>query len=93
MLGIVLRGTLGRSGRKRARRATNFLTGHKGFLSASTIMAAAGVAWGIYDTLQKQGASCDAGGAWGACRCRGLRPAIPPHSDLPDRSRGRCRGH
>lgn len=57
MLGIVLRGTLGRSGRKRARRATNFLTGHKGFLSASTLMAAAGVAWGIYDTLKTQNAS------------------------------------
>lgn len=57
ILGIVLGGTLGRSGRKRARRATRFLTGHKGFLSASTIMAAAGVAWGIYDTLKNQGAS------------------------------------
>ena len=54
MLSMVLRGTLGRSGRKRARRATQFLTGHKGFLSASTIMAAAGVAWGIYDTLKNQ---------------------------------------
>jgi uncharacterized membrane protein YebE (DUF533 family) len=54
VLGIVLRGTLGRSGRKRARRATRFLTGHKGFLSASTLIAAAGVAWGIYDTLKGQ---------------------------------------
>ena len=54
MLSMVLRGTLGRSGRKRARRATQFLTGHKGFLSASTIMAAAGVAWGIYDTRKNQ---------------------------------------
>jgi uncharacterized membrane protein YebE (DUF533 family) len=51
MLGMVLRGTLGRSGRKRSRRALRFLTGHKGFLSASTIIGAAGVAWGIYDTL------------------------------------------
>lgn len=54
MLGIVLRGTLGRSGRKRARRATRFLTGHKGFLSASTLIGAAGIAWGIYDTLKNQ---------------------------------------
>ena len=52
VLSVVLRGTLGRSGRKRARRATNFLTGHGGFLSASTMIAAAGVAWGIYDTLK-----------------------------------------
>jgi len=53
-LSIVLSGTLGRSGRKRARRATKFLTGHKGFLSTSAIIGAAGVAWGIYDTLKNQ---------------------------------------
>jgi uncharacterized membrane protein YebE (DUF533 family) len=56
VLGVVLTGTLGRSGRKRARRATKFLTGHRGFLSASTLMAAAGVAWGIYDTMKNQNA-------------------------------------
>jgi uncharacterized membrane protein YebE (DUF533 family) len=52
VLSVVLRGTLGRSGRKRARRAANFITGHGGLLSASTMIAAAGVAWGIYDTLK-----------------------------------------
>ena len=51
VLSIVLRGTLGRSGRKRARRATSFLTGNRGFLTTSAIIAAAGVAWGIYDTV------------------------------------------
>ena len=54
VLSIVLRGTLGRSGRKRARRASRFLTGHKGFLSTSALIAAAGVAWGIYDTVTGQ---------------------------------------
>jgi uncharacterized membrane protein YebE (DUF533 family) len=54
VLSIVLRGALGRSGRKRARRAQRFLTGRKGFLSASTIIAAAGVAWGLYDTIKAQ---------------------------------------
>jgi len=52
MLSVVLAGSLGRSGRKRARRATKFLSGHRGFLSASTLIGAAGVAWGIYDTLK-----------------------------------------
>ena len=52
VLSVVLRGTLGRSGRKRARRAARFVTGHGGLLSASTMIAAAGVAWGIYDTLK-----------------------------------------
>ena len=63
VLSVVLRGTLGRSGRKRARRATKFLTGHGGFLSASTMIAAAGVAWGIYDTLKNQNSSMAPGGA------------------------------
>jgi uncharacterized membrane protein YebE (DUF533 family) len=54
LLSIVLGGTLGRSGRKRARRATRFLTGNKGFLSTSAIIGAAGVAWGIYDTIKNQ---------------------------------------
>ena len=52
LLSIVLRGALGRSGRKRARKATRFVSGRGGFLSASTLMAAAGVAWGIYDSVK-----------------------------------------
>ena len=63
VLSVVLRGTLGRSGRKRARRATKFLTGHGGFLSASTMIAAAGVAWGIYDTLKNQNNPAVPGGS------------------------------
>lgn len=54
VLSIVLRGTLGRSGRKRARKATRFLTGNRGFLSTSALIGMAGVAWGIYDTLKGQ---------------------------------------
>ena len=54
ILSIVLRGALGRSGRKRARRATRFITGNGGFLTASTVLAAAGVAWGIYDSVRGQ---------------------------------------
>ncbi len=54
VLSVVLSGTLGRSGRKRARRATRFLSGHRGFLSTSALIGAAGVAWGIYDTLKAQ---------------------------------------
>lgn len=62
VLSVVLSGTLGRSGRKKARRASNFLMGHRGFLSASTIIGAAGVAWGIYDTLKNQNAAAMPGG-------------------------------
>jgi len=73
VLGVVLTGTLGRSGRKRARRATRFLTGHRGFLSASTLMAAAGVAWGIYDTMKNQNAGTAV-------------PGVPPVPTVPGAS-------
>ena len=63
VLSIVLSGTLGRSGRKRARRATRFLTGHKGFLGTSALIGMAGVAWGIYDTLKAQNAPAVPGGS------------------------------
>jgi uncharacterized membrane protein YebE (DUF533 family) len=70
VLSVVLRGTLGRSGRKRARRAAKFLTGHGGFLSASTMIAAAGVAWGIYDTLKDRNAQTAV-------------PGVPPVPEVP----------
>jgi uncharacterized membrane protein YebE (DUF533 family) len=57
VLSVVLSGTLGRSGRKRARRATRFLSGNRGFLSTSALIGAAGVAWGIYDTLKAKNQS------------------------------------
>lgn len=56
LLSVFLDGVLGRSGRKRASGAASFLSGHRGLISASTILAAAGVAWGIYDSLKQQSA-------------------------------------
>ncbi len=58
---MFVRGALGKGGRKRARRATRFLGGDGGFLTASAVMAAVGVAWGLYDQLQHQGASAAGG--------------------------------
>src|SRR5436190_1458043 len=77
MLSLVLRGALGRSGRKSARRATNFITGRGGFLTAGTLITAAGVAWGIFDSLkgQEQGVLSGASGASGAAGA--LPPPIP----------------
>ena len=71
VLSIVLRGTLGRSGRKRARRATRFLTGNRGFLSTSAIIAAAGVAWGIYDTVTAKNTAAAV-------------PGVPPVPPVPE---------
>jgi uncharacterized membrane protein YebE (DUF533 family) len=63
IVSIVLRGALGRSGRKRASRARNFLSGHSGFLSASALMAAAGIAWGVYDSMKSTTVSAATGGS------------------------------
>jgi uncharacterized membrane protein YebE (DUF533 family) len=79
VLSIVLNGTLGRSGRKRARRATRFLTGHKGFLSTSALIGMAGVAWGIYDTLKAQNAST----VPGVPGVPGVPPVPPAGFDVP----------
>jgi uncharacterized membrane protein YebE (DUF533 family) len=86
VVSIFLRGAIGGRGRKRARKAVNFLTGHGGFLTASTLLGAAGVAWGIYDSLNKSGASGVSGtpgpfgapGVSGATAAPGPTPSAPP---------------
>jgi uncharacterized membrane protein YebE (DUF533 family) len=55
VLSTFLSGLLGGNGRKTSRRAQQFVTGESGLLSASTLMAAAGVAWGVYDHLKSSG--------------------------------------
>ncbi len=72
LLEIFVRGVLGRTGRKRTRRAQTFLGGRGGFLTASTVMAAAGVAWGLYDHLRQETPSAAAG-----------RPVRPTGVPLP----------
>jgi uncharacterized membrane protein YebE (DUF533 family) len=76
LLNIFLRGALGSRGRKRARRAANFLSGKKGFLTASTLLGAAGVAWGIYDSLKASAPATGAAAATGPMPASG--PVVPP---------------
>lgn len=89
ILSIFVKGAIGSRGRKRARKAAQFLSGHKGFLSASTILGAAGVAWGIYETLQHQsglntGASGGSGvGASGASVATGVPVSTPTGAIVP----------
>ena len=73
----VLRSVLG-GGRKKSRRALRYLSGgHRSIWSnPTTLLTAAGVAWGIYETLQNKGAS----GATGATGAPGA--IVPP--PLPD---------
>lgn len=75
VMSVFLRGVLGSGGRKRAQRAAGFVSGHRGFLSASTLLAAAGLAWGVYDSL-KPGAS-GAPGAAGALDTGATTPVAP----------------
>ena len=61
----------GRGHRRRSHRALNYLTGgHKGsfWTNPSTLLTAAGVAWGIYETMQQTGAlgSMGSGGSGGS---------------------------
>ena len=73
---FLIRGVLGSvlgGGRKRSHRALRYLTGSRGsFLTRpQTLLTAAGVAWGIFETLQQQGgtssgrAGGQGGGQWG----------------------------
>jgi uncharacterized membrane protein YebE (DUF533 family) len=59
LLNGVLSAVLGGGGhRRRSRRALNYLTGgHRGsfWTSPSTLLTAAGMAWGIYETMQQSG--------------------------------------
>jgi uncharacterized membrane protein YebE (DUF533 family) len=91
LLSIFLRGAIGSKGRKTARKAARFLSGHSGFLTASTVLGAAGVAWGLYETLQNQGSTgtpVGAAGAAGAARATGATGAtlVPP--PIPGDERG-----
>jgi len=63
LLSLFLNGALGRSGRKRARKAARFVTGHRGLVTSSALLAAAGVAWGIYDSLKAGAAGAVPGSA------------------------------
>jgi uncharacterized membrane protein YebE (DUF533 family) len=91
ILSIFLRGALGSRGRKRARRAVNFLSGQRGFLTASTLLGAAGVAWGLYDTLANQGAASQASASGGPALDATFPPPLPgaaPTAVAPAPDRG-----
>ncbi len=73
-----MRGALGRSGRKRMRRANAFLGGRGGgFLTASSLMAAVGVAWGLYDSLKTTTSAAPAGGSAPGGPAGGVTPVAP----------------
>lgn len=79
MIGSVIRGAL--TGRKKRRKgATRYLSGGKGsFLNGSTLLAVAGVAWGLYETVANRGPVYAQGGAGPAGA--GMAPPVPQAPD------------
>jgi uncharacterized membrane protein YebE (DUF533 family) len=80
LIETLIRGALGGRG-KRSRGALHFLTGSRhSLMNAGTLLTAAGVAWGLYETLSQQGstpasAAGQAGPAQGgAAPTAGTRP-------------------
>ena len=67
LLGSVLRGLLGVR-RKRAGRALRYITGGRGglFSNPATLLTAAGLAWGVFDTLKQNAGSAGPAGSGGS---------------------------
>jgi len=68
ILGGLIRGALG-GRRKRSRGAMRSITGRGSLVNAKTLLAAAGVAWGLYEVVTSQRPAAPAGGP---------APAPPP---------------
>jgi uncharacterized membrane protein YebE (DUF533 family) len=84
----VLAGVLGSRGKK-ARKATRYLTGGRTVprrSSTATLLTAAGLAWGVIETLQRQGSSADTGsvvpGPPGSSAV--TPPPVPPPTTVAD---------
>ena len=99
---FLIRGVLGSvlgGGRKRSNRALRYLTGSRGsiFTRPQTLLTAAGIAWGIFETLQRQegtppGRSGGQGGQWAGgappagpqTAVAGSLPPLPGSAAAPD---------
>jgi uncharacterized membrane protein YebE (DUF533 family) len=77
----VLRGVLGGGGRRRGRRTLNYLTGSRGgslLTNPQVLMTAAGVAWGLIESLQGQATTAAGGAASGSAAPAAPAPSLPP---------------
>lgn len=81
LLGALIRGALIGKPRKRSKKALRYLTGsgrNGGLVNAGTMLTAAGLAWGLFETWQNSQGSQTAGGAqWGGAPT-GTAPAPAP---------------
>ncbi len=88
LLGALVRGALAGKPRKRSKKAQRFLTGSGGGLvNAATMLTAAGVAWGLFETWQNnQQGQASGGGQWGGNAAAPAPPAVPsaaPSAPMP----------
>lgn len=86
LLGALVRGALIGKPRKRSGKALRYLTGGGGLVNAATMMTAAGVAWGLFETWQNQqgqGQAAGTGNQWGGT-AQAPMPAYqaPPQSSV-----------
>jgi uncharacterized membrane protein YebE (DUF533 family) len=80
LIGALLQGAVGGRRRKRGRGTLRYLTGGRGsFLSAGTLLTAAGLAWGAYEAATQQGRGTVGGGTPG----RGPQPSAGGGGALP----------
>ena len=95
LLNGVLRAVLGGRGRRRrSRRAMNYLTGGgRGsfWTNPSTLLTAAGMAWGIFETMQQSGTFGSMGsggsvgsGGLGSVGSQGSGATVPPNTVSPE---------
>jgi uncharacterized membrane protein YebE (DUF533 family) len=84
ILGGLIRGALG-ARQKRHRGALDFLTGSGGLLNVSNVVAAAGVAWGLYEVAMAQApaAAPTAEGGQPPPLPTSRLAAAPPHPAVP----------
>ena len=83
LLTSVLNGVMNSRG-KRSRRANHYLTGRTGsFLSnPATLMTAAGLAWGVFETLKSRTSTGQTGSGAAEPLAGNPPPPVPPATDL-----------
>lgn len=80
ILGSLIRGALG-GRRKKRHGALRALTGRGSLINGRTLLAAAGVAWGLYESTQRKNAM--QGGGQGLSSPTSAPPPPPPGADVP----------
>lgn len=86
LLGALVRGALVGKPHKRSKKALRYLTGNRGGLvNATTMMTAAGVAWGLFETWQnsQQGQAATSGQWGGSAAGLSVPPPLPGTPPAP----------